>query len=204
MKFTSVKFTLKLKLYVFSGLFIIISSGCGRVETGTFTQQAYPISTPTFTPSPSPLEATKAAQDARIESELATAEAQPRPAYPPPLATDTPGPLPTIESGVLISCDTLYDMLIDETNCWREVTDNTLTFVIVGSEPANLQQGKLILFTTNLTTYEASPVSEYTTPSQAGAITITSVNLPFINVSSTGGANYVFNLETLSWNTAYP
>ncbi len=187
----------------FVSLIAVSMVSCGqRGPTAAESFQAYPIATPTPTATIHPLDATKQADDERIERELATAAALPSPVVYPTLRP-APSPQPIVTE-ISTDCDSLYDGLIRETNCWRTGENNLFMFVVVGADPQNLAQGKLDMYTANLNGTDTSPVSEYLTPTQSGTITITSVIPPLVYTETEDGTRFVFNLDTRTWEDPPP
>lgn len=188
---------------VFVSLIVVGVVSCGQREpTASESFQAYPIATPTPTPTLSPLDQTQQAIDERIERELATAAVLPTPVVYPTLRPD-PSPQPIVTE-ISIDCDSLYDRLIQETNCWRTGENNLFMFVVVGADPQNLAQGKLDMYMANLDGTDTSQVSEYLTPTQSGTITITSVIPPLVYTETEDGTRFVFNLDTRTWEDPPP
>ncbi len=187
----------------FVSLIAVSMVSCGqRGPTAAESFQAYPIATPTPTATIHPLDATKQADDERIERELATAAALPSPVVYPTLRPD-PSPQPIVTE-ISTDCESLYRRLIQETNCWRTGENNLFMFVVVGADPQNLAQGKLAMYTANLDGTDTSPFSEYLTPTQSGAITITTVLPPRVFTEAEDGTRFVFNLDTRTWEDPPP
>lgn len=185
--------------------------GCGQADPSLASEQALLADTATTSPSPapvtatptlSPLDATKLADDARWEEELATAAARPTPTAEEPLPADEP--LEPLSTGISTDCDSLYDRAIDEVNCWQDTLDGQFIFVAAGAEPADPSQGKLVLYTATPDGGSSSPMEEYQTPGSAGAVSITSVTVPRLTVTASDGTAFIFNLQTRSWEAAGP
>ncbi|NOK86379.1 MAG: hypothetical protein GFH27_549423n53, partial [Chloroflexi bacterium AL-W] len=161
----------------FVSLIAVSMVSCGqRGPTAAESFQAYPIATPTPTATIHPLDATKQADDERIERELATAAALPSPVVYPTPEPDLP--TRTIETGLSIICERPSFQTMIGTNCWSDFIGEELAFVFVGADFDDPRQGRLDTYTVNLEQFESSPVDQYVTPTQSGAITITTVLPP--------------------------
>ncbi|NJO81356.1 MAG: hypothetical protein HC828_00435 [Blastochloris sp.] len=115
------------------GIFVLVLVSCGQREsTIAESFQAYPIATPTPTPTLSPLDQTQQAIDERIERELATAAALPSPVVYPTPEPDLP--TRTIETGLSIICEGPSFRSLIETNCWSDFIGEELAFVSVGAD----------------------------------------------------------------------
>jgi hypothetical protein len=178
---------------------LVILAGCGRPDTPTGVA-AYPA--PQLTPTLSPLDSTKQADDARFEAERATARAGPTPAtlvFPPTAPVLTP------QTGIDSICDSIYADHYAFLNCWRGAYAGQWLTVFAGTKTKGDTQGLLTLYLYDETTYITSEYFKYPAPSAAGSIRITEVTLPRFTLVSTGGTTYIFNVDTRMWETVpYP
>lgn len=71
-----------------------------------------------------------------------------------------------------------------------------------GAEPTDATQGKLVLYTADPDSANTSEMEEYVTPSKAGTVTITQVQIPRLNLTASDGTPFVFNVATRSWEAA--
>ncbi|NOK64311.1 MAG: hypothetical protein GFH27_549423n52 [Chloroflexi bacterium AL-W] len=185
------------------GIFVLVLVSCGQREpTIAESFQAYPIATPTPTATIHPLDATKQADDERIERELATAEALPTPITRPPTPT-VPTPLP-LETGLLSECETAYDGLVIPSNCWLDIFNNEYVVLFAGKDPNNHNQGKIGFYTVSLDETVISDFLDFPTPSEHGAIRIINITVPRFTVTAEDGTRFVFNLDTRTWEDPPP
>ncbi|NJM07134.1 hypothetical protein HC891_14570 [Candidatus Gracilibacteria bacterium] len=71
--------------------------------------------------------------------------------------------------------------------------------IVVGADSSDEAQGKLQIMRGNRISYEIEPLIEHRTPTKHGALTITSVQLPIVDLVAADGTPFRFDLDSETW-----
>lgn len=190
-------------LFLCLGLAACTSSQQGVIpasSTSLFTQ----VPTTSATLTGPQLDATKYAEDARVQQTMVaamTAYAIATPVPPTFEPTVTVGPMPSPELG-LHSCGD-GSRYLDVGSCWTGQTNDAYISVVSGAPKSDPSQSVMHVITTTSDQRSNGQVITYTAPSQVGVIHIAYVDWPHMTLISNREVptttTFVFNLLTRTW-----